>query len=75
VLQGWLAEAGIACSSGSACTSTIRKPSHVMVAMGFPPEASYASLRFTLGRTTSPAEVEAVVAATARAVTHARRVP
>jgi cysteine desulfurase len=75
VLQGLLAEAGIACSSGSACTSTIRKPSHVMVAMGFPPEASYASLRFTLGRTTSPAEVEAVVAATARAVTHARRVP
>ena len=73
LLQGLLAEAGVACSSGSACTSTIRKPSHVMVAMGLPPEASYASLRFALGRSTTPEEVDHVVIATHRAVEHARR--
>ncbi|MGD2062637.1 MAG: cysteine desulfurase family protein [Nitrospirota bacterium] len=68
LLQGQLAEAGVACSSGSACTSTIRKPSHVMVAMGLPPEASYASLRFTLGRSTTREEVDEVLFVTQRAV-------
>lgn len=73
VLQGALAAAGVACSSGSACTSTIRKPSHVMVAMGLPPEASYATLRFTLGRATTEDEIERATKLTQTAVAQARR--
>jgi cysteine desulfurase len=73
ILQGMLAAAGVACSSGSACTSTIRKPSHVMVAMGLAPEASYATLRFTLGRATTEEEIKRTAALTRTAVEKARR--
>jgi len=41
---------GIAASSGSACTSGSLEPSHVLLAMGVPPEVAYGSLRLTLGR-------------------------
>jgi len=41
--------AGIAVSSGSACSSSSMKPSHVLVAMGLTPEEAHGSLRITLG--------------------------
>lgn len=50
--------AGIAASSGSACTTGSAEPSHVLVAMGVPPDLARGSLRLTLGRLTSDADVD-----------------
>jgi cysteine desulfurase len=50
--------AGVAASSGSACTTGSVEPSHVLVAMGVPPELARGSLRITLGRENSKADVE-----------------
>jgi cysteine desulfurase len=72
LLQGWLAERGVACSSGSACTATIRKPSHVITAMGLPEEASYATLRFSLGRHNTGDQVDRLVEILAPLVRRAR---
>jgi cysteine desulfurase len=52
---------GIAASTGSACTSGSVDPSHVLVAMGIPPEWSHGSLRLTLGKENTEADVEAVL--------------
>ena len=52
---------GIAASSGSACTSGSLEPSHVLTAMGIPPEVAHGSLRFSLGRETTEEEVEKVI--------------
>lgn len=52
---------GIAASSGSACTSGSLEPSHVLMAMGVRPELAHGSLRFSLGRGSSQAEVDAVL--------------
>lgn len=57
---------GIACSTGSACTSGSTEPSHVLSAMGYPDEEARGALRLTLGRTTTADEIdtaEAVVPA------------
>jgi cysteine desulfurase len=51
---------GIACSTGSACTSGSTEPSHVLSAMGYPPAEARGSLRMSLGRTTTDADVEAL---------------
>lgn len=50
--------AGIAASSGSACTTGSVEPSHVLVAMGVPDELARGSLRFTLGRMNTDADVD-----------------
>ena len=55
--------AGIACSAGSACTTGATDPSHVLTAMGVPPELGIAALRFSFGRSSEAADVEAVAAA------------
>ncbi len=52
---------GIAASSGSACTSGSLEPSHVLMAMGIPPEMAHGSLRFSLGRETSEEEIAKVI--------------
>ena len=54
---------GVAASTGSACTSGSVDPSHVLVAMGFPSEWSHGSLRFSLGKHNTEAEVETVLGA------------
>ncbi len=51
---------GIACSTGSACTSGSTEPSHVLSAMGFPPAEARGSLRLSLGRTTSDDDIDAI---------------
>ena len=51
---------GIACSTGSACTSGSTEPSHVLSAMGYPPAEARGSLRLSLGRTTTDDEVDAL---------------
>ncbi|MFC5301587.1 cysteine desulfurase NifS [Azospira restricta] len=54
---------GIAASSGSACTSGSLEPSHVMRAMGIPYTAAHGTVRFSLSRDTSEAEIDRVIAA------------
>jgi cysteine desulfurase len=49
---------GIACSTGSACSSSSLEPSHVLMAIGLPHELAHGSLRFTLGRPTTAADVD-----------------
>ena len=53
--------AGIAASSGSACTSGSLDPSHVLLAMGLPHEIAHGSLRLTLGRETTEEEIDRVL--------------
>jgi len=52
---------GICASSGSACTSGSLEPSHVLLAMGIPPEIAHGSLRFSLGRDTTEKEIDRVI--------------
>ncbi|SDC80714.1 cysteine desulfurase IscS [Algoriphagus faecimaris] len=51
----------VAVSSGSACTSITPKPSHVLKAMGLDSDLGRASIRFSLGRSTTSQEVEQAV--------------
>ena len=53
-----LDQAGIASSSGSACTSGSLDPSHVLIAMGLKPEVAHGSLRLTLGKENTENEVD-----------------
>jgi cysteine desulfurase len=53
--------AGVAASSGSACTSGSLEPSHVLTAMGFSHEVAHGSLRLTLGKENTPEEIEYVL--------------
>ncbi len=49
---------GICVSSGSACTTGSLEPSHVLLAMGIPAEHAHGSLRVTLGRSTTEADID-----------------
>ena len=49
---------GLAVSTGAACSSGAIEPSHVLTAMGLPPERARASLRFSLGKQNTADEVE-----------------
>jgi cysteine desulfurase len=53
--------AGIWASSGSACSSGELEPSHVLLAMGIPPEVAHGSLRLTLGRENTEEDVDYVL--------------
>ncbi len=63
---------GIAASSGSACTSGSLEPSHVLTAMGVPVELAHGSVRFSLGRGTTEAQVDATADALVQAVARLR---
>jgi cysteine desulfurase len=54
---------GIACSTGSACSSSSVEPSHCLLAIGLPHEFSHGSLRFSLGRYTKESDIDAVLEA------------
>ena len=58
-----LNQQGIAASSGSACTSGSLEPSHVMRAMGIPYTAAHGTIRFSLSRYNSEAQIDRVIAA------------
>ena len=64
----------IAVSTGSACTSATQEPSYVLRALGRDERLAESSLRFSLGRFSTEADVEAAVAAVLRAVTRLRRI-
>jgi cysteine desulfurase len=63
---------GIECSTGSACSAGVPQPSHVLLAMGCDEEGARHSLRFTLGRTSTSADVDALVEAIGPCVERAR---
>lgn len=64
--------AGIACSTGSACTAGIAQPSHVLLATGADPDLARGTLRFSLGHTSTEEDVKAVADAIGPAVERAR---
>ncbi len=64
---------GICVSTGSACASGRLDPSHVLLAMGLSKAEANGSLRFTLGRTTTAGEIDAVLGVLPDAVAHVRR--
>src|ERR1700712_229101 len=64
---------GIECSTGSACTAGLGPPSHVLIAMGADPARARSSLRFSLGHTSTDADVDAVLAVIGPVVERARR--
>jgi cysteine desulfurase len=64
--------AGIACSTGSACVSGSTEVSHVLTAMGYPVEEARGALRFSLGRTTTAAEIAEAADVIVRTLAHLR---
>jgi cysteine desulfurase len=64
--------AGIAASSGSACASGTKEPSHVLSALGLSAEQVHQSLRFSLGRGTTAGDIDTVLALLPGLVTRAR---
>ncbi|WP_034268197.1 cysteine desulfurase family protein [Actinospica robiniae] len=63
---------GISCSTGSACSAGIAQPSHVLLAMGRSEELARGSLRFSLGRTSTDQDVDALLEALPAVVSRAR---
>ncbi len=57
----YMNEHGVCASTGSACTSKSLDPSHVILALGLPYEASHGSIRFTLGKNTTEAGIGKVI--------------
>jgi len=52
---------GLACSAGSACKAGSAHPSHVLLGMGVPANVAQSAVRFSLGRSTSPADIDRVL--------------
>ncbi len=63
---------GICAATGSACTSATLDPSHVLLAMGRPHEIAHGSLRLTLGRSTTDADVDRVLEVLPRVISQLR---
>ena len=63
-----LDQAGIAASTGSACSSKSLEPSHVLLAIGLTPESAHGSLRITLGRDTTEEDVNYLITTLPRVV-------
>jgi len=64
---------GLACSTGAACSSGAVEPSHVLTAIGLPAEEARASLRFSLGRHTTKADIDFALEVVPSAVAQLRR--
>ncbi|HEU5484109.1 MAG TPA: aminotransferase class V-fold PLP-dependent enzyme, partial [Microlunatus sp.] len=64
--------AGIDCSTGSACTAGVAQPSHVLLALGRTESQARSALRFSLGHTSSAADVDALARALPEVLARAR---
>ncbi len=64
---------GIECSTGSACTAGVAEPSHVLLAMGADAASARSSLRFSLGHTSTQADIDALAAEIGGVVARARQ--
>jgi cysteine desulfurase len=71
-LLATLSAEGLAVSSGSACSSELPRPSHVLLALGLDEDQARASLRFGLSRFTTPAEIDAAAERIAAGVARLR---
>ena len=56
-----LDEQGICASAGSACSTGETAPSHVLTAIGLPPEKAFSTLRFSIGKENTKEEIDYVV--------------
>ncbi len=65
--------AGIECSTGSACTAGVARPSHVLLAMGQQAQEARGSLRLSLGHSSTEADIDAALAVLPGAVERARQ--
>jgi cysteine desulfurase len=63
---------GICASSGSACSSGSLEPSHVLLAIGRPPELAHGSLRLSLGRYNTEEEVDYILKVVPELVSYLR---
>ncbi|MEM7297648.1 MAG: aminotransferase class V-fold PLP-dependent enzyme [Bacteroidota bacterium] len=63
----------ISVSNGSACTSAITKPSHVLISMGISEALTYSSIRFSLGRFTTEEEIDFAIKKVKEVVTRLRK--
>ena len=68
-----LDDKGIAVSTGSACSSRSLKPSHVLLAIGLPPQIAHSSIRFTLGRENTIQEINYTIKTTKEVVEELRK--
>ncbi|WP_446221399.1 cysteine desulfurase family protein [Nocardia sp. IBHARD005] len=64
--------AGVECSTGSACNAGVASPSHVLIAMGVQPWQARSSLRFSLGHTSTAADVETLLTVLPQVIDRAR---
>jgi cysteine desulfurase len=64
--------AGIDCSTGAACSAGVSQPSHVLIAMSCSESDARSALRFSLGHSSTPADVRALAAALPDAVRRAK---
>jgi cysteine desulfurase len=64
---------GVECSTGSACSAGVARPSHVLLAVGADPERARSSLRFSLGHTSTDDDVDALLDVIGPVVERARR--
>jgi len=67
-----LDEYGICAASGSACTSDTLEPSHVLSAMGVPPEHAHGAIRFSLGRENTESDIDKLLEVLPKAVENLR---
>ena len=63
---------GVAASVGSACTTGSTEPSHVLTAMGYPDDEARGAIRFSLGRTTTEAEIDEAIEIVPRVIADSR---
>jgi cysteine desulfurase len=63
---------GVECSTGSACSAGVARPSHVLLAMGHDEDRAKSSLRFTLGHSSTERDIDELVAAIGPAVARSR---
>jgi cysteine desulfurase len=63
---------GIACSTGAACSSGAIEPSHALLAIGLSPDEARSCVRFSLGRHTTPEEIDRVIEVVPAAVERIR---
>lgn len=65
---------GVEASNGSACSAGVAQASHVLIAMGRSERDAASTMRFSLGHTTTQADIDALVAVLPEAVERARKV-
>lgn len=63
---------GIACSTGAACSAGVQRPSHVLLAMGHNDRSARSTLRFSLGATTTRADIDQTLAVLPSLIERAR---